>query len=152
MTAAGDGDAGSDHFSFATDIDVRFRDIDPMDRVNNAVYVTYVEQARAEYYEAVLDTPLGDADTVLARLEVDYERGIELGDTVTVRMRTDDLGTASIPMRYELRVDGAIVATARTVQVTFDPETGESCPIPGGWRERIEAFEEQRAGPSPSEC
>lgn len=130
-------------YSFTTTVDVRFRDIDPMDRVNNAVYVTYVEQARAEYYETVLDITLGDADTVLARLEVDYERGIELGETVTVHMRTEELGTASIPMTYELHVGDAVVARARTVQVTVDRETGESRPIPDRWRDRITAFEKR---------
>lgn len=128
-------------FSYVTEVDVRFRDIDPMDHVNNAVYVTYIEQARAEYYEDVVGLTLGEADTVLAHLEVDYERPIELGDTVEVRMRTDELGTSSIPMSYELRVEGAVVATAHTVQVTFDRETGEAEPVPEAWRERIEAFE-----------
>lgn len=149
--AMSEGSAGSEErddgpaegFSYGTEIDVRFRDVDPMDRVNNAVYVTYVEQVRAEYYEAVLGISLGEADTVLAHLEVDYERAVELGDTVTVLMRTEELGTASIPMSYELRVDGAVVATARTVQVTFDRETGESRPIPDRWRERITAFEQE---------
>lgn len=130
-------------FSFVTEVDVRFRDIDPMDRVNNAVYVTYIEQARAEYYREVLDIGLGDAETVLARLAVDYEQGVEEGETVAVHMRTEELGTASIPMQYELRVDGSVVARARTVQVCFDPETGESRPIPTGWRERIRAFEDR---------
>lgn len=128
-------------FSYRAAVDVRFRDVDPMDRVNNAVYVTYVEQARAEYYEDVLGITLGEADTVLARLEVDYEGPVVLGDTVDVHMRTDELGTASIPMAYELRVDGAVVATARTVQVTVDRETDDSRPVPAAWRDRIEAFE-----------
>ncbi|MFB6171567.1 MAG: acyl-CoA thioesterase [Haloarculaceae archaeon] len=128
-------------FRYVTEVPVRFRDIDPMDHVNNAIYVTYVEQARAEYYEDVIGLTLGEADTVLAHLEVDYADPIELGDVVEVRMRTDELGQSSIPMTYELRVGGAVVATAETVQVTFDRETGEAVPIPDDWRERIAAFE-----------
>lgn len=128
-------------FSYETTIPVRFRDIDPMNHVNNALYVTYVEQAREEYYEDVLDTTLGDADTVLAHLAVDYIRPIELGEVVTVRMRTDELGESSIPMAYELSVDGNVVATAETVQVAFDRSAGTSKPIPQAWRDRIGAFE-----------
>jgi acyl-CoA thioester hydrolase len=72
---------------------------------------------------------------------VDYHRPIELGDTVEVRMRTEELGESSIPMTYELRVDGELAATAETIQVTFDRETGESVALPAEWRDRIEAFE-----------
>lgn len=131
----------AEEFSYVTEIDVRFRDLDPMDHVNNAIYVTYVEQARAEWYEDVVGITLGEADTVLAHLEVDYHRPIELGEVVEVRMRTEELGESSIPMTYELRVDGELAATAETIQVTFDRETGESVPIPEAWRQRIEAFE-----------
>jgi acyl-CoA thioester hydrolase len=133
----------TEEFPYVTEVDVRFRDLDPMDHVNNAIYVTYIEQARAEYYEDVIGLTLGEADTVLAHLEVDYHRPIELGEVVEVRMRTEELGESSIPMAYELRVDGDLAATAETIQVTFDRETGESVPLPAEWRERIGAFERE---------
>jgi len=44
--------------TYTTDIDVRFRDIDAMGHVNNAVYATYIEQARTEYFRDVLDADL----------------------------------------------------------------------------------------------
>jgi len=40
--------------TYTTEIDVRFRDIDAMGHVNNAVYATYIEQARTEYFRDVL--------------------------------------------------------------------------------------------------
>lgn len=134
-------DHGSGDLPYVTEVPVRFRDIDPMDHVNNALYVTYAEQARAEWYEDVIGLTLGEADTVLAHLEVDYVQSIELGEVVEVRLGTGDLGESSIPMRYELRGDGELAATAETVQVTFDRETGASKPVPEAWRERIAAFE-----------
>lgn len=131
----------ADSFSYVAEVPVRFRDIDPMDHVNNALYVTYVEQARAEYYEDVIGLTLGEADTVLVHLSVDYVSPIDLGDVVAVNMRTDQLGESSIPMTYELRVDGGVVATAETVQVAIDRATGDAIPVPAGWRERIETYE-----------
>ena len=59
---------------FSTDIQVRFRDIDAMGHVNNAVYATYVEQARTEYFEEILEEGLDAVSTVLASLELSYER------------------------------------------------------------------------------
>lgn len=128
-------------FRYVAEVPVRFRDIDPMDHVNNALYVTYVEQARAEYYEDVIGLTLGEADTVLAHLEIDYVDPIKLGDVVEVAMRTEELGESSIPMTYELRVDDHVVATAETVQVAFDRQSGEPVPVPGEWRKRVDAFE-----------
>ena len=40
--------------TFETTIGVRYRDIDAMGHVNNAVYATYLEQARVRYVDHVL--------------------------------------------------------------------------------------------------
>ncbi len=127
---------------YAVDVTVRFRDIDAMGHVNNAVYATYLEHARVGYYRDVVGSSLAEADTVLAHLSVDYRAPIELDDgTVEVSVSVPRLGDSSIPMAYEVVASGAVAATAETVQVVIDRETGESVPIPEGWREAIEAFE-----------
>jgi len=123
--------------SYTTDLEVRFRDLDPMQHVNNAIYATYLEQARARFSEDVLGTPLADLDTVLARIEISFERPIDGVGTVRVELDVGDLGRSSIPIEYELFSAGERVATARTVQVYFDRETGESEPIPAELRGRL---------------
>lgn len=52
---------------YTADIPVRFRDLDPMKHVNNAVYATYLEQARALFYEDVVGVALSEIETVLYR-------------------------------------------------------------------------------------
>lgn len=123
--------------TYTTEIQVQFRDFDPMQHVNNAVYVSYLEQARAEFYDEVVGVPLAEIDTVLAQLEVSYERAINEMRNVTVELVVGDLGESSIPMEYEIRSGDQRYATARTVQVFFDPETDESQPIPDHYRERL---------------
>jgi acyl-CoA thioester hydrolase len=134
--AAGDDAAMSDAFDadFECDVQVRFRDIDPMNHVNNAVYATYLEQARTSLYEARLGVDLGAVDTVLAHLSIDFRAPIELDDDVTVAIAIGDVGRSSIPMDYEIRAGGAVAATGHTVQVVFDRETGESAAVPDEWR------------------
>lgn len=129
-------------FSYETSVDVRLRDIDFMGHVNNATYATYLEQAREAYFRDVLDVSLAETDTVLVSLELEYARPIEAGDDVTVALRVADLGTSSLPMAYEIRADGSRAATASTVQVLVDSETGESRPLPTEWRTRIEQREQ----------
>lgn len=111
-----------------------------MDHVNNAVYATYLEQARAEFFRAMLDVSLTAVDTVLATLRIEYHGPIELGDTVTVALSIPELGDSSIPMEYEIRRDsGEVAATAETVQVYYDREAETSKPLPEEWRARLES-------------
>ena len=126
---------------FSSEVQVRFRDIDAMGHVNNAVYATYVEQARTEYFHRVLDTGLDAVSTVLASLELSYEQPILLDQSVTVTINVPELGRSSLPMEYEILADGERAATAKSVQVFLNSETGEPYPIPERFRERITEFE-----------
>lgn len=126
-------------YTYEVDVDVRLRDVDFMGHVNNAVYATYLEQARAGFFEDVVGESLVSADTVLASLEIDYASPIAADQSVTVALGVPELGSSSLPMAYEVRADGERAATARTVQVIVDRETGRSRAIPSTWRERIVA-------------
>lgn len=128
-------------YSLTVDVDVRFRDLDAMGHVNNAVYATYLEQARVVYFEEVLEVPLYEIQSVLATLELEFRRPVTLDDDVSVAVRVPELGESSVPMEYEVRADGDVAAVGETVQVVVDEETGESKPIPDEWREKIAAFE-----------
>lgn len=129
--------------AYTTEIDVRFRDIDAMHHVNNAVYATYLEQARAEYFDEVVGRTLDRTPSVLASLSIDFRAPVELEHgTVTVEIDVPSLGTSSIPMEYEIRTEDGLAAEAETVQVLFDAEAEESVPIPDEWRDAIESFHE----------
>ena len=128
-------------FGHEIEIDVRFRDIDAMGHVNNAVFATCIEQARIEYLGDVVGGDPLAVGAVLADLHIDYERPIEYGESVVVHTRVDELGTASIPVVHEVRAEGDRAATAEALMVAYDSEAGESRPIPEAWREGIRAHE-----------
>ncbi|EMA67667.1 thioesterase superfamily protein [Halorubrum aidingense JCM 13560] len=129
--------------TYTAEIDVRFRDIDAMGHVNNAVYATYVEQARTEYFRDVLDADLTRVSTVLASLSIDFRRPVELTDgTVTVSVDVAEIGRSSVTMTHEIRAgaDGAVVADADATLVALDPETGEPAPLPEAHRSEMESY------------
>lgn len=128
---------------FVADLDVRFRDLDVMGHVNNAVYVSYLEQGRLEYFAAVVGLDVDTPGNVVANLEIDYERSIEIDSDVRVTVWVDRLGESSFRMRYELRDGEATAATATTTQVVIGDD-GSPRPVPDEWRERIVAFEGDR--------
>ncbi|WP_225333263.1 acyl-CoA thioesterase [Halomicrobium urmianum] len=134
--------------TFETTVDVRFTDVDTYGHVNNAVYATYMEEARIAYLEAVLGDEAADllspaADgtgLVMAGLELDFERPLRTVDAVTVTVETTALGRSSVTIEYELR-DEAVVATGETTLVAYDRAAAESRPLPDRWREAIVEFE-----------
>lgn len=109
---------------------VRFRDCDAMGHVNNAVYSTYLEQARI----GVLG---GLSDFILARMEIDFRAELRHGEEVEVRTRCARIGTKSFVLEHELAADGRVVAEARSVLVSYDYERGESVPVPDELRARL---------------
>lgn len=128
-------------FAFETELSVRFRDLDPMGHVNNAVYVSYLEQARTHYIEDVLQRPTTELDIVVVNLEIDYIRSVEFKETVSVAMRTTDIGTSSITMEYEVRVEDEVAAIASSVIVVLD-DSGSPRQISDDIREKITEFED----------
>ena len=119
---------------------VRFRDLDPMGHVNNAVFLTYIEQARfAVLADAGAATGLGEMNMIVARIEIDFRAPVELGQELEIAVRASRFGTKSFDLDYELRVDGELVAEAKSVQVAYDYERGEPVPLPERWRERLGA-------------
>lgn len=128
-------------YPYETELQVRFRDLDPLGHVNNAVYASYCEQARIDFFQDALGIASDEVNTVLAHSEIDYRTSIDdLGD-VTVGVAVVDVGNTSFEMEYELVFEGEVAATASSVQVVVDPETGQPAPVPDDARAEFEKFE-----------
>jgi acyl-CoA thioester hydrolase len=110
---------------------VRFRDCDAMGHVNNAVYSTYLEEARIGV--------LGDlVDFILARVEIDFRSELRMGEEVEVRTRCSRVGTKSFDLEHVISADGRVVAEARSVLVSYDYELGASIEVPAELRARLQ--------------
>ena len=114
---------------------VRFRDLDGMAHVNNAVFSTYLEQARLAWFGPSEQMPL--ADVILARTELDFRSPVQAGEIVEVGVRPSRIGTKSFELEYELRAAGRLVAEAKSVLVGYDYEHARSMEIPERWRRRM---------------
>lgn len=131
-----------DPLAFETSLKVRFRDIDAMGHVNNAVIFTYMEQARTEYFLRLTGArDVGGLGFIVAHAEADYESPAFLDETIVVRVWPTRVGDTSFALDYELRdrASGRLVARGRTVQVHYDYGRQEKAPIRGALRELLEA-------------
>ncbi|MGC8968285.1 MAG: acyl-CoA thioesterase [Thermus sp.] len=126
-------------FPVVVPVQVRFRDLDALGHVNNAVYLTYFEVARVAYFRRLKEDWLERGHFILARAEVDFLRPILLEDPVEVGVRVVRLGRSSFEMEYRVEARGEEAARGRTVQVWL--EGGRPAPLPEAIRERIRALE-----------
>ncbi len=127
-------------FEFVHREPVRFRDVDAMGHVNNAVFLTYMESARVAYLlELGAATGLEDLSIIVARIEIDFRAPVRFGDEVEVGVRVSRFGAKSFDLDYELRAGGRLVAEATSVCVSYDYTKRETVPIPEAWRERLAA-------------
>jgi acyl-CoA thioester hydrolase len=123
-------------FDFIHRETVRFRDVDALGHVNNAVFLTYLEEARIAFL-----VPLGAevSNMILARVEIDFRAPLRMGDEIEIGVRPANVGTKSFELEYEVRSGDEVAAEAKTVLVSFDYESGRSIELPESWREALAA-------------
>jgi len=126
---------------FETPVAVRFKDLDAMGHVNNAVYPTYFEEARAAFCREVFGlSRVEDFDFLVARIEIDYRRPLRYGEPLTACVRVAGVGTSSFTLEYVLLVGGDVVAQGRSVQVFFDYAGGSKKTVPDGFLENARRY------------
>lgn len=126
--------------AFTTPITVRFRDIDSMGHVNNAVYFTYFEEGRKTFFSSFSKEKKVSFNFILARISCDYLRPVSLETPLMLEMRVKETGTKSFVLSYRLRDpdDGAIVyANGESVQVWYDYQENRSVNVPDDMRHKL---------------
>lgn len=121
-------------------IEIRWRDMDAYRHVNNAVYLTYLEEVRDEWLEHVLGAAESVWDFVLARVAIDFRSELrQEDDAVLVSCRLERIGNSSVRTREEVRrLDGSLAAEAEAVLVARDLGEGGSRPLSKAERDAFE--------------
>jgi acyl-CoA thioester hydrolase len=131
----------TDEFRHRTSLQVRFRDIDAFGHVNNAVFFSYVEQARIRYLLDVIhpETTFDRMPLILARVEFDYRSPVLFGEEVSVETRVDRIGRTSFAMSHRVTAgpEGRLAGDVQSVLVTYDYAAARPMPVPDDWRARI---------------
>ncbi|EOQ98464.1 acyl-CoA thioester hydrolase, YbgC/YbaW family [Leptospira wolbachii serovar Codice str. CDC] len=124
-----------------TEIQIRFNDMDPMRRVNNASYSSYLELARLDFCNRYLSvTELEYIPFVLARVEMDLKASVLPGASIFVDTWVSSIGTTSWEFSYEIRdkKTNTLYVLAKTVQVYFDYRAKSKKPIPPDFLKSLE--------------
>ena len=125
---------------FRMAIPLRWSDLDAFNHVNNARYLTFLEQARIEWFET-LDEPWMDDHSapVVASATLNFKRPIAYPAQVAVELFTDKLGTSSVVIGHRIvAADGTVHCDGHVVAVWVDRQTGKPTPLPPGVRRASE--------------
>ena len=137
-----------ENYRYSTIIPIRYGDMDTLGHVNNAKYLTYLEQSRISYIRdrGLWDGSLSAQGLIIARIEIDYRAPISMDDgEAVVWTRVSRIGTKSFDMTQLVLVERAdqvvTAAEARTVIVVYDYTAAVTALIPDAWRTLITSFE-----------
>lgn len=125
---------------FRTPVSLRWSDLDAFNHVNNSRYLTFLEQARIEWFET-LDEPWMDDHSapVVASATLNFKQPIAYPAQVAVELFTDKLGTSSVVIGHRIvAADGTVHCDGQVVAVWVDRQTGKPTPLPPGVRRASE--------------
>lgn len=111
-----------------TETIIRFSEVDSMSVVWHGNYVKYLEDGREafgrQYGLGYLEVYKNDVMTPVVELNINYKTYLNYGETITIETEFEETPAAKIIFNYRIfrKSDGALVCTARTIQVFVDKE------------------------------
>lgn len=134
---------GLEKYRFNYKIQVRYSDMDMLGHANNAIYLTYLELARLEYFKAVNRQQWDEVAAVLAHASMDYKIPVMPRDQPVAHIRTTRIGNSSITMDNMITdpAGDKLFFTATMVMVIIDIRNGKPIPIPDAEKQKIIDYE-----------
>lgn len=127
---------------FELPIAMRWGEMDALGHMNNAIYFRYMEQARVQWLETIVQLPLisGDQCLVIVNAQCNYRVPIVYPETVLVQLFVGAPGNSSFPTLYELRdqnTGATLYADGAATAVWIDHVAGRSAPLPDRLRKQL---------------
>jgi acyl-CoA thioester hydrolase len=124
---------------FVAALDVRWRDLDAFNHVNNSIYLTYLEEARLQWLSHVPGPWFDEhAMPVMAASHVNYRYPITWPAQLHVELFCERLGNSSMTIAHRI-VDAGdtqkLYSDGHVVMVWMNPTTGSPVPLPQAIRD-----------------
>ena len=127
---------------------LRWRDLDAFDHVNNANFLTFLEEARVQWFRSLPDAWLDESRMpLLAAVQINYRRPIPYPARVSVELFAERVGNTSLTIGHRIVGDDAaddgatndvmLYADGHTVMVWIDRESGRPVALPEGIRAAV---------------
>ena len=124
-------------------VNIRFSDLDLFGHVNNAVYLTYFEEARVAYFNEVVgyDYDWSTEGVILARVEIDFVIPVHFKDEVFIRTKCCRMGSKSFDLAYEMFIvkeeKEIMLSSATSVMVMYNYKEKNSILVSEEWKVKL---------------
>jgi len=133
-------------YKYKTPITIRFSDIDAVGHVNNAIYLTYFEDARLNYWREAIHWNVREHGIIVGRSEIIYLKPITLDDQIACYVRTTRIGNSSFDVMHvlvKITPNGEeVCTTGKTVCISYDYKSNKSTSIPAKERHQMIEYDE----------
>ena len=131
-------------FHHSLPVQIRWKDWDRFDHVNNATYFEFYDTGKVDYFETVCNgVDWNKSAIMIVHGECDFMSQIKEFNNISVRTAVTKLGHKSFTLCQEVynHRNNELKARCTSVMVYYNHETNQAEPVPDSWREAITAFE-----------
>ena len=114
-------------FLFHHNIQTRWKDMDSFGHINNAVYLTYIEDARTTLFKR-WNLNSQNKSVIVASLKIDYFTQIKHPSKLIIGSKISRIGNSSFDIQSAIFIDGLKkpAALSLVICVCYDYENGKS--------------------------
>ncbi|NPA43121.1 MAG: acyl-CoA thioesterase [Chlorobi bacterium] len=135
-----------DLFGSHATLKVRYRDLDTFKHVNNAVYPTYMEFGRQDYFYRFMKDLIDweEKGFILGTNHIVHLHPLFLFDDVHIYTGVGAVGNRSVTfVNLITNQHGTVAAVGYSVLVAYNFKEGDSIPVPSEWRELFRRRDEK---------
>lgn len=118
---------------FSYSMDVRWRELDALGHVNNAQYLSYVEETRVQWFNAMHNNwQAGLSAPIVAGIHVDFRKPLHWPEQICVQLFASKKGTKSVTIGHHIisaKQPNLVYAEGYTVLVWVN-KNGETTALP----------------------
>jgi acyl-CoA thioester hydrolase len=122
---------------YSIDVEVRWRDLDAFNHVNNASYLGYVEEARVRWFKSLSTDWAGETSApILAAVAMNYRRPMGWPESIRVELFVERLGNKSVTIGHRIvstTQSDLLYADGNAVMVWVGRD-GQTVPLPDAIR------------------
>ena len=126
---------------FRMPLELRWSDLDAFDHVNNARYLTFLEEARIRWFDSIGEAWVTDEFApVVASVQLNYRMPIPYPAEVMIELYSDRIGTSSVTIGHRIvSADGkTLYNDGHVIAVWIDRKTGKARALPDSIRKVVE--------------
>ena len=126
---------------FSLNMDVRWRDLDAFNHVNNASYLGYVEEARVCWFKSLSSDWVNETSApILAAITMNYRQPIGWPESLRIELFSERLGNKSVTIGHRIfsaTQPDLLYADGNAVMVWVN-RNGQTVPLPDAIRRACE--------------